>query len=147
MDQIVESKSYEETLVIGKFIGDKLRGNEVILLNGPLGAGKTALSKGIAVALKIEEKEVASPTYTLMNRYVGSFDLVHLDLYRYGEGVAFFPEIDEYLDEAVILVEWSQYLPKGYLSEKFAKKKKKKKGENLRVFTITTDLPHLKEIF
>lgn len=106
----VRSSSPEETIAIGKQLGDVLRGREIFLISGDLGSGKTVLAKGIASALDIPPGEVVSPSFVLMNAYQGKFKLFHFDLYRLGESIAADCGIDEYLDEGVILVEWAQHL-------------------------------------
>ncbi len=75
------SHSPEETLEIGARIGGKLPAGSVVLLIGPLGAGKTVLSKGIARGMGITE-EIASPTYTIVSEYSAEKPLYHIDLYR-----------------------------------------------------------------
>lgn len=106
----VRSSSPEETIAIGKRLGEVLRGREIFLISGELGSGKTVLAKGIASALDIPPGEVVSPSFVLMNAYQGKFKLFHFDLYRLGGGIAADCGIDEYLDEGVILVEWAQHL-------------------------------------
>jgi tRNA threonylcarbamoyladenosine biosynthesis protein TsaE len=80
------SKSDAETLSLGARTGEHLKGGEILLLDGPLGAGKTIFVKGIASALGVEEEEVTSPSFTLVNLYNGRLKLYHLDLYRLSEG-------------------------------------------------------------
>ncbi|MCP5054629.1 MAG: tRNA (adenosine(37)-N6)-threonylcarbamoyltransferase complex ATPase subunit type 1 TsaE, partial [bacterium] len=67
----VHSNSPADTYRTGESLGEQLKGSEVILLKGDLGAGKTLLTKGIAAALGIESEEVVSPTFTLINEYRG----------------------------------------------------------------------------
>ena len=64
------SESESQTLEIGRALGKKMRGGEIITLSGDLGAGKTVFTKGIALGLGITDT-VASPTFTLMNEYEG----------------------------------------------------------------------------
>jgi tRNA threonylcarbamoyladenosine biosynthesis protein TsaE len=104
------SSSPEDTVAIGKQLGNFLRGREVFLISGELGSGKTVLAKGIASALDIPPSEVVSPSFVLMNVYQGKFKLYHFDLYRLGGDISADCGIDEYLDEGVILVEWAQNL-------------------------------------
>ncbi len=109
------SNSPDQTFDIGQKIGHSLKGNEVLLLSGDLGAGKTLITKGIATALNIDPDEVVSPTFTLMNRFEGRFTLYHLDLYRIGEAIQGpLPEIDDYINEGIIIVEWAQFLGPEY---------------------------------
>lgn len=74
-------QSPDETHLMGNLLGELSQPGDVICLYGDLGAGKTALSKGIAIGLGINE-HVTSPTYTLINEYDGRLALYHLDLYR-----------------------------------------------------------------
>lgn len=107
------SRSPEETFELGKSLGSSLTGGEIILLNGPLGAGKTIFTKGIATALSIDTDEVTSPSFTLVNRYdEGQLTLYHIDLYRLNEGAsaAHAVDLDELLSDerAVIIIEWAE---------------------------------------
>lgn len=106
------SSSPEETFNYGHRIGSRLEGGEVLLLSGPLGAGKTLLVKGICAALGIDEEEVTSPSFTLVNPYDGRLQLYHIDLYRLDEGAsaAHAVDLDELLSDerAVIAIEWAE---------------------------------------
>ena len=103
-----------ETFALGKQIGTQLSGGEVLLLNGPLGAGKTVFVKGLAAAFDIDPEEVTSPSFTLVNPYMGRLPLFHIDLYRLDEGVAAAHAVDleELLtdERAVIVIEWAERL-------------------------------------
>lgn len=79
--QIVSS-SQRHTDRLGQAIGQTLRGGETIALYGPLGAGKTALVRGIAQGLGAESTAVTSPTFVLIHEYQGRLPLAHVDLYR-----------------------------------------------------------------
>ncbi len=84
-----------------------LKGDEVICLEGELGAGKTTFVKGLAQALGIEEGyQVRSPTFTLANVYPTSRgNLIHIDLYRVRD-----LELEEFLGEGIVAVEWGEGL-------------------------------------
>lgn len=69
------------TQALGRTFGATLRGGEIVLLCGDLGAGKTQFAKGVAAALGVRA-EVVSPTFTLAARYDARLPLVHYDLYR-----------------------------------------------------------------
>lgn len=109
-----QSHNAAETFALGRQIGKQLRGGEVLLLNGPLGAGKTMLVKGIASALQIDPEEVTSPSFTLVNPYAGRLRLFHIDLYRLDEGAraAEAVDLEELLTDetAVIVIEWAARL-------------------------------------
>jgi tRNA threonylcarbamoyladenosine biosynthesis protein TsaE len=106
------SQNERETFDLGARIGRRLSGGEILLLSGPLGAGKTVLVKGIASALGIDAEEVTSPSFTLVNPHRGTFLLYHLDLYRLDEGAsaAHAVDLDEILtdERAVVIIEWAE---------------------------------------
>ena len=115
----LRSASPGETTAIGESIGRELSGIEAIFLKGDLGTGKTLLTKGLATALGIDPEDVVSPGFTLINEFRGKNGtrLVHADLYRLGpamEELNQLPEIDDYLGEAVVVIEWAQFLPGSY---------------------------------
>lgn len=73
------------TEALGAEIGRTLRGGEVILLHGELGAGKTTLTRGVALALGCDPDEVSSPTFVTLQHYLGDrLDIIHVDAYRLG---------------------------------------------------------------
>lgn len=106
------SASPAETFNFGHQLGARLEGGEILLLHGPLGAGKTLFVKGICAALGIEEEDVTSPSFTLVNPYEGRLRLYHIDLYRLdeGAGAAHAVDLDELLidEQAVIAIEWPE---------------------------------------
>lgn len=81
MAETYVTNSPEQTLEQGKRLGQKLSDGDIVALLGDLGAGKTVLTKGIAVGLGITE-DVTSPTFTLLKEYEGRLKLHHFDLYR-----------------------------------------------------------------
>ena len=101
-----------ETLNLGVRIGEQLSGGEILLLNGSLGAGKTMLVKGIAHALGVDEEDVTSPSFTLVNPHHGRLLLYHIDLYRLEQGApaAHAVDLDEILadEDAVVIIEWAE---------------------------------------
>jgi len=81
--KFIFSRSTEDTLLIGKIIGQCLINGDIVALIGDLGTGKTCLTQGIARGLDVSESyAVASPTFTLINEYPGRHVLYHLDVYR-----------------------------------------------------------------
>ncbi len=107
-----------QTFALGKNFGEPLTGDEIILLDGALGAGKTVFTKGIAASLSIDPNEVTSPSFTLVNRHTGRLTLYHIDLYRLPEGAtaAHAVDLDELLTEkqTVIVIEWAERLGAEY---------------------------------
>lgn len=69
--KIYESFSEQQTKEIARSIGEQSKAGEIYCLNGDLGVGKTIFTKGFAQALGIEEEEVTSPTFTIVNEYQG----------------------------------------------------------------------------
>jgi len=99
----------EQTIAEGERIASVLAPGSVVLLIGPLGAGKTTLAKGIARGLGVAE-ELISPTYTIISEYQGRLPLHHVDLYRI-EGRAEIDNLglDDFLwGDGVSLVEWGE---------------------------------------
>jgi tRNA threonylcarbamoyladenosine biosynthesis protein TsaE len=111
------SPKLADTFQLGKWIGEHLVGGEIILLDGALGAGKTIFVKGLGSALGLDESDVTSPSFTLVNRHEARLTLFHLDLYRLPDGVsaAHAVDLDELLmdESAVIVIEWAERL-RGY---------------------------------
>lgn len=115
------SNSPEQTIQLGKKIAAKLKGGDIVLLHGDLGAGKTTLVKGIALGLGIRD-EILSPTFTLMNVYgiktlkqKNIKTLVHIDTYRL-ENEKQLIEIgaEDYLGDqnTICVIEWPEKLKK-----------------------------------
>jgi len=109
----VTTHSQDETAAVGRKLAPSLHAGSVLLLIGDLGAGKTALVRGLAEGLGVAPEDVSSPTFTLMQEYRGGrVKLVHVDLYRLNDA----REIEELgLDEigadAVLAIEWAEKLP------------------------------------
>jgi tRNA threonylcarbamoyladenosine biosynthesis protein TsaE len=105
----------QKTFDLGEKLGETLRGGEMILLAGGLGAGKTLFTKGILYALGFDVDEVTSPSFTLVNLYkTEKFDVFHIDLWRINENsdAASAVGLCEILEDekAVTIIEWSERL-------------------------------------
>ena len=75
------TKNEEELINLGERLGTLLQKNDVLILSGELGAGKTTFTKGLAKGLGIRQM-IKSPTYTIVREYEGRLPLYHLDVYR-----------------------------------------------------------------
>ncbi|MSO28671.1 MAG: tRNA (adenosine(37)-N6)-threonylcarbamoyltransferase complex ATPase subunit type 1 TsaE [Candidatus Planktophila sp.] len=94
---------------LGQKIGSQLRAGDLILLNGPLGAGKTVLVQGIGAALGFSD--ITSPTFVISRTHSGALALIHVDVYRLLETGNAAPYLDDLdLDSAressVTVIEW-----------------------------------------
>lgn len=99
----------EETIELGKKIGNYLRKGDVIAMQGTLAAGKTTITKGIAQSLDISET-ITSPTFCLISEYEGKMPLYHMDVYRLDneEDFANLGTEDMIYGNGVSIVEWSE---------------------------------------
>jgi len=113
-DVTITTQSETETGEVGRKLASTLEPGAVVLLVGDLGAGKTALVRGLAEGLGVPPEEVSSPTFTLMQEYRGGrVPLIHVDLYRLNDP----REIDdlgleELGIESVLAIEWAEKLPR-----------------------------------
>jgi tRNA threonylcarbamoyladenosine biosynthesis protein TsaE len=135
------SKTERETFDLGARIGAAVSGGEIILLDGPLGAGKTVLVKGIAHAVGLNEEDVTSPSFTLVNPHQGRLLLYHVDLYRLksGAAAAYAVDLDEILmdEKAVVIIEWAERLGHYPLPEGVCQVSISGDGESPRKITIS----------
>ncbi len=101
------SRSAEQTVDFAREYASSLKGGDVVLLNGEMGAGKTVFAKGVALGLGIDD-EILSPTYAYMNDYGGK--LYHYDCYRLSSGAQAegLGLTDYFYGDGVCLVEWAQ---------------------------------------
>lgn len=113
------SSSPEETLKIAREYAGSLKANDVVVLDGPMGAGKTVFAKGVALGLGVTDT-VLSPTYAYMNDYNGV--LYHYDCYRLscGEQAAALGLADYFDAGGVCLIEWASNI-QSVLPEKVKK--------------------------
>ncbi len=115
---LLHTRSAEQTISLGSFIGSKLRPGDVLAMRGTLAAGKTTMTKGIARGLGIGES-VTSPTFTLISEYYGRLPLYHMDVYRL-DAVEDFENlgVEEMLyGDGVCVVEWSEKVSAALPSE------------------------------
>lgn len=104
-----ETRGEGETVALGERFGGGLQGGELVLLEGQLGAGKTAFVRGMAQAAGAPPGEVSSPTFTLVQEYAGSrLTLYHVDLYRLAAREVPDLGLDELvgMPDTVVAIEW-----------------------------------------
>ncbi len=105
----------KETIQLGRKFAQGLNPKSIILLQGPIGAGKTSFVKGIAEGLCIEE-DITSPTFALSHHYnSGKIPLIHMDLYRIENILMakefFISEEEEAIqNKAIMVIEWSELI-------------------------------------
>lgn len=102
----------EDTRAFGRKLAMSLQAGDLVVLSGPLGAGKTALTQGIGEGLGVTGR-VTSPTFVIARVHPGPLPLVHVDAYRLRDSGRIDLDdlgIDEELDRAVVVVEWGEGL-------------------------------------
>ena len=119
------SNSPEDTLLFAKKIASILKKEDILILSGDLGAGKTKFVEGILSFFNLDN-EISSPTFTIVNEYNTSTPIFHFDVYRLEDSSEFL-EIggEEYFEKGICLIEWGELiediLPNEYLRIKFTK--------------------------
>lgn len=130
------SSSVEQTIEFGFKIGSRLKGGEVIGLIGPLGSGKTYLIKGIAKGAGAKDKNIPinSPTFVIVNEYIGRLDIYHIDAYRLNSADEFeMIGFDEFCyPRSVVLIEWADKVKKGLQSLDYVRIELFYQGQNQR---------------
>lgn len=106
----LETNSEKETFEAGINFSDQILSGDVVVLTGPLGAGKTVFIKGLAAGLDVEREIVKSPSYTLVNEYDGRIKMYHFDLYRIDDiSELYHIGWDDYLlRDGIVVVEWGE---------------------------------------
>jgi len=102
------SHSEADTTAVGRGVGQQLRSGDVLLLSGPLGAGKTAFVRGLAEGLGCSGDDVSSPTFAIVQEYHGRFTLQHVDLYRLNSTEVDDLSLIELAEDAAMAVEWPE---------------------------------------
>lgn len=119
------SNSESETIEIAKEFSRKLKKGDIILLKGDLGAGKTRFVKGVASGFGISEQEIKSPTFTILNEYIGnnSIRLFHFDFYRIIVENDNFPIFDwDEVKDGISIIEWGDFWSYDYNYEVIIRK-------------------------
>ena len=137
-----ELATVEDTRAFGRELAGTLRAGDLVVLSGPLGAGKTALTQGIGEGLGVSGR-VTSPTFVIARVHRGPVPLVHVDAYRLrvsGSDSGDFDlddlEIDEELDRAVVVVEWGEGVVER-LADSHLDVRIERRDDDVRVVTVT----------
>jgi tRNA threonylcarbamoyladenosine biosynthesis protein TsaE len=133
----VITRSEAQTRARGEALARSLRPGDAVLLFGDLGMGKTVFARGLARGMGVDEEQVRSPSFTLVNRYAGRQPVYHIDLYRIER-----PEdlqelgLEEILGgDGVTVVEWAERLGP-YRPERAVMVRLADKGGSVREITI-----------
>jgi tRNA threonylcarbamoyladenosine biosynthesis protein TsaE len=129
----------EETREFGRRLASILRRGDLVLLTGPLGAGKTAMAQGIGAGLGVRGS-ITSPTFVIARVHQGPTPLVHADAYRLGTANDPRAEIDDLdldasADEAVTVVEWGEGLVE-HLNEAYLQVRIDRRDDDTRVVDL-----------
>lgn len=144
MEKTIIVNNSNEMIALGEKIGALAFPNMVITMEGDLGAGKTTMTKGIALGLGITSI-VNSPTFTIMKTYQGKLNLFHLDVYRINDPYSDF-ELEEYFeDNGVCVIEWaSQITP--ILPDELLEIDIRDLGDNKRQVTLKSNISKYIEV-
>ena len=103
-------KNEAGTVALAEKLAAGLRGGELIVFDGDLGAGKTFFTGALCESLGVDRKKIASPTFVIMKKYSGKFDIYHWDFYRVSSvDELYIADFPEYLKAAdsITIVEWA----------------------------------------
>lgn len=107
----VTTHSERETFDLARRLAARLQPGAALLLTGELGAGKTAFVRGLAAGLGIDDAEVSSPTFTIVQEYRGRLTLYHVDLYRLEGADVDDLGLEELAgDTSIVAIEWAEKL-------------------------------------
>lgn len=143
----IEIKDIEDMKKFGLGLGQNLRGSEVVLLRGDLGAGKTHLAQFIGKGMGIEDY-ITSPSFALLNIYEGPIDLYHIDAYRLDQGADLEDlGFEDYIySQGVSLIEWPDrirdILPEDHMAIEITKLEGQKR---ILKISYSQDLAYLME--
>jgi tRNA threonylcarbamoyladenosine biosynthesis protein TsaE len=111
----VVSHAETQTIELGRKLAASFKPGDVVVLEGPLGAGKTVFVRGLVAGRGLDSAVVNSPSFTIVNEYPGEQPLFHFDLYRVNDPIELFEiGFDDYLSrDGLVVIEWGEKA--GYL--------------------------------
>jgi len=140
----VITRSREDTMNFASKLATFISPGDIITLEGDLGVGKTTFTKGLAIGLEIE-RNITSPTFTIIKEYNGIMPLYHMDAYRLefsDEDIGF----DEYFyGQGVTVVEWAKFI-EDFLPDKRLNISMEVKNESSRKIVCVADDTHYEAI-
>lgn len=110
MTEIFRTRSFRATVELGRQLAGRLGRGDCVALVGDLGAGKTALARGLALGLGLADpRRVSSPTFVLVQEYACRVPVYHIDLYRLADAARELPSLGlaEMLQAGIVLIEWA----------------------------------------
>lgn len=135
------SSSEQETINFAEKFAENLQLGNIVVLTGELGCGKTKFVQGVLKHFGLE-KEISSPTFTIVNEYIGKdINIYHFDVYRLADSDEFYAMGgDEYFSSGICLIEWGEMiediLPKPYTQITFRKSNENADIRELEIETI-----------
>lgn len=140
MEQVFFSRSERDTEKIGAAFAEKLKPGTVVALYGELGAGKTAFVRGMAEGMGLP-CTVSSPTFTIVNEYLGDRELIHFDMYRLSDADELFDiGWEDYLARgSVCAVEWSERVEDAFYGDEIRVSIEKLSPEERRIVIREAD--------
>jgi tRNA threonylcarbamoyladenosine biosynthesis protein TsaE len=132
---VISLATVDDTREFGRRLAAVLRPGDLVLLSGPLGAGKTALAQGIGAGLHVRG-EVTSPTFVIARVHRGDITLVHADAYRLGDAAEIDDlDLDAAAEDAVTVVEWGEGRAE-HLNEAYLQVRIERRDDDTRVVDL-----------
>ncbi|WP_143833247.1 tRNA (adenosine(37)-N6)-threonylcarbamoyltransferase complex ATPase subunit type 1 TsaE [Oceanobacillus timonensis] len=138
-------KTEEETQDFAYWLAEKLQPNDVLTLEGQLGVGKTAFTKGLAKGLGIK-RNISSPTFTIVKEYRGRLPLYHMDVYRLENAMEDIGFDDYFFGDGVTVIEWASFIEDFLPEERLDIKMYYTEHENQREIILTPFGEHFEQV-